>query len=180
MALNSPSSWNIIPANSDVTVDDVYLYSKAIFTTGTVTKKSQSVRVDLNYNKKLERVQEAFGQFPVLISRQVTGITDEEESRLTQLFKKYGTPYSSTDGASTCGETSGSHLATETLSASGKGKIIKKVVSQPRKRPAPEGTRKLAGAKQQRGRKEMQQQHHYETIAYDDCEEVESGTEFHE
>lgn len=184
MALNSPSSWNIYPRSKDVTLDDIHLYSRAIFQGAkNVQKKQNYVRVELTYNKKAEKMQEAYARMPVIVSRAIPNMTEKEEDMLGDLFKKWGTPYSSTTltegsvngdnvgGTSDFGQQStASYTALSTTAAaavrggrkrtqqqSAGGGIVAPKRNYVRK---PRGVASAAPPSV-----------HYETQAYDDCEE---------
>lgn len=184
MALNSPSSWNIIPKNKDITLDDVYLYSRAVFTSATsITKKAQSIKVDLSYNKKIEKMQEAYANLPVLVSRIVAGLTDAEEDRLNQLFVKYGTPYSSTSEGSINGEPCSSQVDGRAQGQS--SQVSAQTATKSRKRPvATDGvSRGIVAPKRSYVRKQQKSTPtpapvHYEIQTYDDNEEFEDDTNY--
>lgn len=176
MALNSPSSWNIFPKSKDVTLDDIHLYSRAIFTGAkNIQKKSNYVRVELTYNKKAEKMQESYARMPVIVSRSVPGMTDKEEDLLGELFKKWGTPYSgaltATEGSINGDNVGGSYDPGQQPQTSA---LSAPATSRSRKR-ATGGDRAGGGIvapKRSYVRKPKNATAvHYETQAYDDCEE---------
>lgn len=92
-ALQSPSSWNLIPGNEEVTLDMLYVYTRAAFTNFTdCTRKKDSVRLNLPYNKRLDKMQQVFGKFPVIVTRTIPNLTESEETLLSDVLKKYGPP----------------------------------------------------------------------------------------
>lgn len=128
-ALQSPSSWNLIPGSDEVTLDMVYVYTRAAFTNYTdCTRKKDSVRLNLPYNKRLDKVQQVFGKFPVIVTRTIPNLTDSEETLLTEVLKKYGPPCT---GAASSDPPEGNASAT-----AGRKRVARQPTQQqPAKRP---------------------------------------------
>lgn len=71
----------------------LYVYTRAAFTNFTdCVRKKDSVRLNLPYNKRLDKMQQVFGKFPVIVTRTIPNLTESEETLLSDVLKKYGPP----------------------------------------------------------------------------------------